>query len=60
MAKSNNGARVVKIVFRIMGLIFLVAGAILTFLTYDFMNNALPATGRITSIEVITGDDSVS
>lgn len=60
MAKSNNGARVVKIVFRIMGLVFLVAGAVLTFLTYDFMNNALPATGRVTSVEAITGDDSVS
>jgi hypothetical protein len=43
-----------------MGMIFLVAGAILTFLTYDFMNNALPTTGRVTSVEVITGDDSVS
>jgi len=43
-----------------MGLIFLVAGAVLTFLAYDFMNNALPATGRVTSVEAITGDDSVS
>ena len=60
MAKNNNGARVFKIVFRVMGLIFLVAGAILTFITYDFMNNALPAKGRVTSVEVITGDDSVS
>ncbi len=60
MAKSKNGARVFKIAFRVMGLIFLVAGAILTFITYDFMNNALPATGRVTSVEVITGDDSVS
>ena len=60
MAKSSIGARVVKIGLRIMGLIFLVAGAILTFLTYDFMNNALPATGRVTSVEAITGDDSVS
>jgi hypothetical protein len=60
MAKSKNGARVFKIVFRIMGLIFLVAGAILTFLAYDFMNNALPVSGRVVSVEVITGDDSVS
>lgn len=60
MAKGKNGARVFRLIFRLMGLIFLVAGAILTFLAYDFMNNALPATGRVTSVEVITGDDSVS
>ena len=60
MAKSKNGARVFKLIFRIMGLIFLIIGAILTFLTYDFMNNALPASGRVTAVEVITGDDSVS
>ena len=60
MAKNNNGARVFRTVFRVMGLLFLVAGAILTFLAYDFMNNALPATGRVTSVEVVRGDDSVS
>ncbi len=60
MAKSKSGARIFKIIFRVMGLIFLVAGAILTFLAYDFMNNALPVSGRVTSVEVISGDDSVS
>jgi len=60
MTKNKNGARVFKIVFGIMGMIFFVAGAILTFLAYDFMNNALPVTGRVVSVEVVTGDDSTS
>lgn len=60
MAKSKNGTRILKVIFRVVGLIFLVVGAILTFLTYDFMNNALPVSGRVTSVEVIMGDDSVS
>ena len=60
MAKSKNGARVFKIIFRIMGFMFLVAGAVLTFLAYDFMNNALPVSGRVVSVEVISRDDSVS
>ncbi|GEM_PF-1046921 len=60
MTKKKNGAKVFKIVFGIMGLIFLVAGAILTFVAYDFMNNALPVTGRVTSVEVIVSDDSTS
>ena len=60
MAKESNSARVFKIAFNILGLIFLVGGAILTYLSYDFINNALPASGRVTSVEVITSDDSVS
>ena len=60
MAKSKNGARVFKIIFRIVGFMFLVAGAVLTFLAYDFMNNALPVSGRVVSVEVISRDDSVS
>ncbi len=60
MAKNNNGVRIFTVIFRIMGMIFLVAGAILTFITYDFMNNALPVSGRVVSVEVITSGDSVS
>jgi hypothetical protein len=60
MAKSKSGARIFKIFFRIIGLFFLVAGAVLTFLAYDFMNNALPTTGRVVSVEVTTSDDGVS
>ena len=60
MAKNRSGARVVKIVFRIMGLSFLVVGGILTFLAYDFMDNALPTTGRVESVEVNYNDDSVT
>jgi len=60
MAERKNGTRVFKIVLRIMGLMFLVAGSVLTFLAYDFMDNALPTSGRVVSVEVITGDDSVS
>ncbi len=60
MAKSKSGARVIKIVFTVMGLIFLAAGGVMTFFTYDFMDNALPATGRVTSVEVNVGDDSVT
>ncbi len=60
MAKKKNGARVVRIVFLVMGLILLVAGAILTFVAYDFMNNALPVSGRVTSVEVIVSDESTS
>lgn len=60
MAKSNSGARVFKILFRIMGLFFLVGGGVLTFIAYDFMNNALPATGSVVSVEVNYGDDSVT
>ncbi|MBL4873413.1 MAG: DUF3592 domain-containing protein [Rhodobacteraceae bacterium] len=60
MAKTKNAAGFIKIAFGLMGLIFLVAGAILTFLAYDFMDNALPVSGRVTSVEVIAGDDSVS
>jgi|LGVF01.2.fsa_nt_gb hypothetical protein len=60
MAKSKNGTRVFKIIFRILGFMFLIAGAVLTFLAYDFMNNALPVTGRVVSVEVISSDDGVS
>lgn len=60
MAKKNKGARVGKIVFRFIGLAFLVGGGVLTFITYDFMDNALPATGSVVSVEVNYGDDSVT
>lgn len=60
MAKSKSGARVAKIVFRIIGLIFMVVGGVLTFLTYDFMGNALPTTGRVESVEVNYNDDNVT
>lgn len=57
MAKNKSGTRVFAIVFRVIGLFFLVAGGVLTFLSYDFMNNALPATGSVVSVEVNYGDD---
>ena len=60
MAKRKNNARVFKVILRIMGLMFLVAGSVLTFLAYDFMDNALPTSGRVVSVEVISGDDSTS
>lgn len=60
MAKKNKGARVIKIVFRFIGLAFLVGGGVLVFITYDFMDNALPATGSVVSVEVNYGDDSVT
>jgi len=60
MAKSKSGVRVFKIVLRVIGTIFLVAGGVVTFFTYDFMNNALPTSGRVTSVEAVVGDDGVT
>ena len=60
MAKVNHGIKTVKIVLRFFGLAFLIGGGVLTYLTNDFMNNALPATGNVVSVEVSYNDDSVT
>lgn len=60
MAKVNSSLRVIKIVLRFFGLVFLIGGSVLTYLSYDFMNNALPATGNVVSVEVSYNDDSVT
>lgn len=60
MAKKKNGVGAIKFLFRLMGLAILIGGGVLTFITYDFMDNALPTTGSVVSVEVNYGDDSVS
>lgn len=60
MVKKSNGARTVKIVFFALGLIFLAIGGVLTALAYDFMDNALPATGTVVSVDTDYSSDSVT
>lgn len=60
MAKKKNGVGIIKFLFRLVGLAILIGGGVLTFITYDFMDNALPTTGSVVSVEVNYGDDSVT
>jgi hypothetical protein len=60
MAKNRKGVGIIKFLFRLMGLALLIGGGILTLVTYEFMDNALPATGSVVSVEVNYGDDSVT
>lgn len=60
MTKSRKGANTVRIIFFVVGLVFLAVGGGITYFTYEFMDNALPATGTVVSVEVNYGDDSVT
>ncbi len=60
MARNKKDAKVVKIVFRIVGLTMLVIGGGLTYFTYDFMDDALPVQGRVMSVEVNSSDDGLT
>lgn len=60
MASTKNPNRVFVIVVRGFGLLFLGIGAFLTYLAYDFMDYALPATGSVVSIETSYSDDGAT
>lgn len=57
MAKAKKKNRVIILVMRSLGLVFLGVGAFLSYQTYDFMDNALPATGTVVSVEKSYSDD---
>lgn len=60
MVKRSKNPKVISIILMIAGLIFLVAGGILTFFTYDFMENSASVNGTVVSVEVNHGDDSTT
>lgn len=55
--KSRKGARVASIIIRIFGLVFLVSGGVMTFITYNFLETAVPTTGTVVSISKNYSDD---
>lgn len=57
MANPKNPNRIAVIVLRGFGFLFLAVGGFLTYLTYDFMDWALPETGSVVSIETNYDDD---
>lgn len=60
MAKATRTTRTVRVIFTLIGLGLLVGGGILSFLAYDFTENALSADGRVVSVETTYSDDGVS
>ena len=60
MSNANKGARSARNILRLVGLLFLAVGAVFTYLAFDFIDNALPATGTVVSVEMNYGDDSVT
>jgi len=60
MSNTNKGAKTAKTILRIIGLLFLVAGGVFTFFAFDFVDNALPTTGTVVSVEVDYSDDGVT
>ncbi len=58
MAKFKN--KLGLWIFRILGLVFFLVGAVLLFLTVSFMTDAQETTGRVTHVAVNYGDDSVT
>ncbi len=59
MAKKTS-SRFVGFIFGLVGLAGLGAGAWITYNAFEFMDNSVPVTGTVTSVEVIRGDDSTS
>jgi len=55
--KNRKSGRVISIIFRIFGLVLLVVGAVLTFMTYDFLEHSISTTGTVRSIDKSYTDD---
>lgn len=59
MAGKIRG-RFLRFIFGLIGLIGLGAGGWVTYNAFEFMDNSVPVTGTVTTVEVIYGDDSIS
>ncbi len=60
MAQSPNTRRILRWVFGIFGGFFLLAGAVLGYLSYDFYINSDPARGTVVDIEVNSSSDGTT
>jgi len=58
--KPKAGARVVRVIFTVLGLLLLVFGGLVTVASYDFVDNSAVTTGRVVSVAVDYTGDSVS
>ena len=54
------GARVVRVVFTILGLLLFVFGGLITAFSYDFVENSAVTTGTVVSVDVDYSGDSVT
>ncbi len=55
---SGNPAKVIKWVFSGVGAVIMAVGAVLLFVTADFMSNAEPVIGTVVSIDIVTNNQS--
>jgi len=60
MVKRSKNPKVISIILMVAGSIFFVGGGILTFFSYDFMENSASVKGTVVSVEVSHGDNSTT